>query len=91
MFDPSDYAYDTPDMEYYLKSNKKMEKQFVSGIRVYEPRATAPEFVKFNALINKKELMDWLATQPDEIRINVKKSQKGGLYMDVDTWAPETK
>lgn len=65
------------------------DKQFVSGIRAFKPSDKAPAFIKANLTISKKELSEWLQTQPDEIRVNLKESQKGTYYLDVDTYQPK--
>ena len=64
-----------------------MEKQFVNGLRVYKPRAGAPDFIKHNLVINREELIEWLKAQPDiEIRVDVKESREGKTYAEVNTW-----
>lgn len=60
--------------------------EFVGGIRVFTPNEKTPDFIKFSGIINKAELLEWIRTQPSEIKFNVKESKKGGFYMAVDNW-----
>lgn len=62
------------------------DKIFVDGIRVFKPGSNAPEFVKADLTIKKKELTAFLETQPDEFRAVIKQSQKGGYYLEVNTY-----
>jgi hypothetical protein len=66
-----------------------MEKQFVNGIRAFKPNDNAPEFVIANLEINKNELLAFLNGQPDKIKVDMKRSQKGGFYLEVNTWQPK--
>jgi hypothetical protein len=66
-----------------------MEKQFVNGIRAFKPNDNAPEFVIANLEINKSELLAFLNGQPDKIKVDLKRSQKGGFYLEVNTWQPK--
>ena len=65
------------------------EKQFADGIRAFKPNAKAPDFVKVELTINKSEFTAWLASQPDEVRLTVKQSQKGTYYTEVNTFTPQ--
>lgn len=62
------------------------DKQFLNGIRAFKPRENAPSFVKANLVINKAELIEFLESQPDEVRVSMKESQKGSYYLEVDTY-----
>jgi hypothetical protein len=72
-----------------------MSKQqvFVNGLRCFKPNDTAPTWIKANLVINKKELNEWLKSQPDEIRVDIKESrEKGSWYTSVNDFVPkETK
>lgn len=63
--------------------------QFVKGLNVYKPKDGAPSFIIANGTIYKGQLMAWLDSQPDTIRIVIKDGQKG-FYPAVDTWKPNT-
>ncbi len=63
---------------------------FPEGIRVFRPRDNAPNFVKADVLVNKSELIKWLAGQPSEVRLQIKESKKGTWYFDVNDFKPKT-
>jgi len=66
------------------------EKEFVSGLFVKAPHEKAPDFVKFGISIKRVELMEWLAGRGDEwINLQVKTSQSGKMYAEVDNWKPQ--
>lgn len=69
-----------------------MEKKFIDGLRFEAPHEKAPDWVKAKGSIKREDLIDWLSSQTDEwINFNVKLSQKGNWYAEVDTWKPEGK
>lgn len=73
-----------------------MEKQptkFVQGMRFFKAREGAPEFVKGNIVIEKKEFVEFLNTcMTDTVRIDLLKSkEKGTLYLTLNTFNPMTK
>lgn len=68
------------------------EMIFIDGLRVFPPRAKAPDFIKGALLINRDEMIAWLQGQPDEeIRVDIKASKppKTTWYASVDNWKPE--
>ena len=67
------------------------EKQFPNGIRAFKPNDKAPDFVKVDLSVNKAEFSEWLASQPNEVRLTVKQSQKGTYYIEVNTFTPQQK
>lgn len=68
-----------------------MSRQFIPGLRIFPPKGKTPDFIKFNGILTKKELMDFLKTvDSDELRFQVKESKKGGYYVEIDTWNPDT-
>jgi len=67
-----------------------MEKQFVDGLRAYKPNEKSPEFIKANVVIHTADLIKWLQNQPEKIKLDMKESQKGSLYFEVNTWKPKT-
>lgn len=68
-----------------------MSRQFIPGLRIFPPKGKTPDFIKFNGILTKKELMDFLETvDSDELRFQVKESKKGGYYVEIDTWNPDT-
>ena len=62
---------------------------FVNGIRFYKPHEKAPDFVISNGEINKAELIEFLESQPDKLRFNVKESKNGNFYAAIDTYKPK--
>lgn len=67
------------------------KKQFVSGIAFYKPNEKAPKWVICKGKIIKKDLLAWLETQDDVIRIDIKESKKGTYYADIDNYKPAVK
>lgn len=66
------------------------EKQFVDGLIVKTPHPRAPDFVKLEISIKRKELGNWLRGKSDEwINIQVKESKGGKLYAEVNEWKPD--
>lgn len=62
-------------------------KQFVEGIRTYRTKEGVPEWIKLNLVIDKPALIMWLESQEEaEIRIDLKESKGGKLYMEKNTW-----
>lgn len=65
----------------------QQDKVWVDGLRVYKPDERAPDFVKANIVINKAEMLAWLATQPDDkIKVQMKEARSGNYYTEVDTY-----
>jgi len=68
------------------------EKEFVDGLIIKKPHEKAPDFIKFSISIKRKDLGNWLRAKEDEwINVDVKESQKGKLYAEVNNWKPEAK
>ena len=66
------------------------DKEFVSGLYVDAPRENAPDFVKCKISIKRKELGNWLrGKEGDWINLDVKVSQEGKWYAEVDNWKPD--
>jgi len=70
----------------------QQDKIWVDGLRVYKPDERAPDFVKANIVINKAEMLAWLATQSgDKIKVQMKEAQSGNYYAEVDTYQRQEK
>lgn len=68
------------------------EKQFVDGLIIKPPHEKAPDFVKCGISIKRKELGNWLRGKDDDwINLDVKVSQNGKWYAEVNEWKPEKK
>ncbi|MEN8252615.1 MAG: hypothetical protein ABFQ53_03480 [Patescibacteria group bacterium] len=64
--------------------------KFVDGLMVKKPHQNAPDFVKANLSIKREELITWLQGQSGEwINLDVKESQKGSWYAQVNDWQPQ--
>jgi len=66
------------------------DKIFADGISFREPAPTAPDFVKGRLAVNKK-FFDFFEKHKDErgwLNMNIKVSQKGTAYVELDTWKP---
>lgn len=76
------------------------ETIYPKGIRTFEARESAPEFVLGTMIINPNEFFAWVKENPDyiseykskegviskQLRLNILKSQKGGINFTVDTY-----
>lgn len=68
--------------------NKK-EKIFVDGLGFKKPRENAPDFVKGNISINVKRLQEFLVKHgagKEWLNCDLKKSQGGKLYIELNVW-----
>lgn len=54
--------------------------QFPTGINAFKPNDKAPSFIKANLSIKKADLIEWLKTQGDTIRLDLKESKDSGKY-----------
>lgn len=69
-----------------------MNKEFVDGLRLFQPRDGAPSFVKGALLINAVELVSWLqAKGEDEIRIDLLEAKSGNWYCAVNDYKKQEK
>lgn len=68
------------------------EKQFVPGVFIKLPPDAAPSFILLNMAFKPHEFFTWCQDRMDEkgwVNIQVKKSQKGTIYAELDTWKPK--
>ena len=64
------------------------EKKFVDGLIIKDP-GNAPDYVKCKISIKRKDLGNWLRQQTDDwINLDVKVSQQGKWYAQVNDWKP---
>lgn len=64
-----------------------MSKEFVNGLMAYQPHEKAPDFVKANLTIFRDDLIEWLKTQPEKIKVDIKQSKSTGKwYPEVNTY-----
>lgn len=73
---------------------------FPKGIFVFNPHENAPEFIKADIILTPSDLFDWLGVNADllqdtghgeQIRLTLKESQKGSLYLEVNTFKKTSK
>lgn len=68
------------------------QKEFPKGLYFNEPHQSAPDFVKGQIRINRKQLIEWLQSKKDEyINIDVLNSREGKPYVVVNDFKPEYK
>lgn len=68
------------------------EDKFVDGLIVKAPHDQAPDFVKCTISIKRKDLGNWLrGREEDWINLDVKVSQYGKWYAQINDWKPEKK
>ena len=66
--------------------------QFPTGISAFKPNDKAPSFIKANISIKKAELIEWLKSQGDTIKLDLKESKDSGkYYLSVNDFAPAQK
>lgn len=66
------------------------EKKFIDGLIVKAPRDGAPQYLVCKLSIKREELIAWLQQQNgDWINADVKVSQGGKFYAQVDDWKPD--
>ena len=58
------------------------ELEFLHGIRVYKPNA--PEFIIADIDIETSDLMAWLHSQGERVKLTVKLSKSGTYYVQVN-------
>ena len=62
---------------------------FVDGLIAKKPGDNAPDFIKANVSIKRKELIDWLGSRDDDwVNVQIKESKGGKWYAQVDDWKP---
>jgi hypothetical protein len=75
------------------------ETIYAQGLRFFNPRETAPEFVKGEVIVNLKEFFDFVSTQKEhyteyqgnkQLKLNMLSGNKG-MYFTVDTFKPAPK
>lgn len=59
---------------------------FPKGINFYPPHEKAPDFVKGAITIQRDTMMEWLSQQKDTVRLDVKESKEGKLYLAINTY-----
>ena len=72
-------------------SEEKREVVFADGFIFKKPNENAPEFVKGDISIKVGEFIEFLQKHNNNgwVNLNLKKSQGGKLYVDLNTWTPK--
>lgn len=66
------------------------DKEFPEGLIFKLPRENAPDYVIGSISIKRAELIAWLEGRDgDWVNLNLKRSQGGKGYAEVDTWKPQ--
>lgn len=71
------------------------ETIFPQGVSVFLPNEKAPDFVKAELYINPLQFAEFCRLHPEWMsekgfmKLSIKKSQKGTLYCDVNTYKPQ--
>ena len=66
------------------------EKVFIPGLSAKKPHDRAPSFVKAKISIKVADLLEYLQAQDGEwINGDLKESQGGTFYIELDTWKPD--
>jgi hypothetical protein len=69
------------------------EKVFASGIYFKDPQATAPDWVVGGLSFKAEQAIAFIkehANGEGWVKCNVKRSQGGKAYVELDTWKPNT-
>ena len=73
------------------------DQVLLAGIRLFEKKATQPDFVLATGVITPNELVQFLKDNPElmteyngqkQVRIQLLTSKAGKPYIAVDTWKP---
>ncbi|KAB7765366.1 hypothetical protein [Xanthomonas sp. LMG 12461] len=66
------------------------DKKFITGLIVKPKHERAPGYVICKLSIKREELIAWLQEQDGEwVNADIKESQGGKLYAQVDEWKPD--
>lgn len=68
-----------------------MNNTFPQGISAFKPNDKAPSFIKANISIKKADLIDWLNSQGDTVKLDLKESREGKYYLSVNDFTPTQK
>lgn len=66
------------------------DKEFPEGFILKAPRDGAPDYVIGSISIKRGEFLNWLkGREGDWVNLNLKRSQGGKWYAEVDNWKPK--
>lgn len=78
-----------------MSNTTKKDPIFPEGLRAFAPHENAPDFVLASVVATPSELLKWLDSKPElqtdfkgqkQVRLQLKKSQSGTIYFEVDTF-----
>ena len=79
-------------------AEEKQEMIFAQGITIFKPREGSPDYVKGSVIVSIETFVDWCekneqyltthATFGTQLKLEVKESQGGMLYFQVNTYKP---
>lgn len=73
---------------------EKKETIFTDGLVIRMPSEKAPDYILLKVAVKAHKFFQWCQNHQDEkgwVNITIKRSQKGTIYADLDTWKPEKK
>jgi hypothetical protein len=63
-------------------NSNKPKPNFAEGMKFYDPREGAPEYIIGNITVYKGDLIDWLEEQEeDKIHLDVRRSKAGNPFV----------
>lgn len=71
---------------------EKKQKIFAEGFKFEKPRENSPDFLKGSISIKVPEAIAFLERNQNNagwVRIDLKKSKEGNLYLELNTWKPK--
>lgn len=79
------------DSNYMEQTQEKPAPIFVEGISIREPSPKAPDFILLQQSFKAHDFFKWCQDHQDEkgwVNITLKRSKKGSIYGELDTWKP---
>ena len=77
--------------------NENNNTIFAGGVRVFQPRTNAPEWVLADVVVDPKEFVEFLKAQSEqrtergEFRFQLRRGRSGNQYLALDTFKPKPK
>ncbi len=74
-----------------MSEQEKTPPVFVDGLNIKLPSEKAPTWILLQMGFNAHKFFQWCQEHQDDkgwVNITIKKSQKGSIYGELDTWKP---
>ena len=73
-------------------ATEKKDPVFADGLIFKKPHENSPDFVKGSVSVKVSEFIAFLQKHDNNgwVNLDLKKSQKGGLYFQLNDWKPKT-